>query len=753
MSFPLNTTIVLVNGATLALALSFLLLLVWQDAKKEQNQFFASFLLLVMLWNVGSLLLQGSLLVGESDALSALALTMIELGFTGSSVAIYILTTILIGIHSRNFRWLAFASLLLIVGYRVFLIASQAHVPTSTADSVLAYSFQPLFIIFYLTFDGLTLLLLWRYRRKIRSRVLVTGIVLFLLGQSLIFVNPALPVMSFSTIVSASGALIMCFAIVQQEIITPLSERTSQIEAMHRVSLAISSQIDIDTVLDEIAVQAAGWLNADGVGIFLVRADSTTGDRVLHLETVHGLPTHYMGAEILIGRGVAGKAAHNQQTIFLENYNRDWQGEDDLPFARETFGSVICAPMMYAGNNIGVLMVIASQQGHLLNLHDVHLLELLSAQAAVAIAHSQLFAEQQQLNNQVEAAHSQLETVLSSTDNPVVAIDRHFRLIFANPAARSLFDVEQQQSIVPYVPRSAFPHDYRTALRDIRRKGGHVYEVNLDDRVFLCHLATLSTGGTDGWVAVLNDVTQLKELDRMKSEMVRMASHDLKNPLMGAMAYLDLLRDDLAELDYHGADETIHTIEWQLERMNRLIRGILDIERLRTISAYLEVCSPSEIVNAAIAEIAHQLQVRQIELHVSIEDHVSNFWADKEQFERAIINLIENAIKFSLVDASIHIEVRAEGRWIVFCVRDNGVGIPASIQPRIFDRFFRGQQEGVEHVTGSGLGLSLVKTIVENHNGKIWFESEQKIGTTFFVSVPAAENVMLEANASQMGQS
>jgi signal transduction histidine kinase len=750
MSFPLNTIMVLVNGTTLALALGFLLLLLWQNAKKEQNQFFASFLLLVMLWNLGSLLLQGSILTGNNVALASLALSMIELGFTGSSIAIYILTTILIGVHSRRFRRLAFASLFLIVGYRIFLIMGQAQVPASAADSVLAYSFQPLFILFYLTFDGLTLLLLWRYRRKIRSRMLVLGIAVFLLGQSLIFVNPALPITSFSTIVSAFGALIMCFAIVQQEIITPLSERTSQIESMHRVSLAISSQIGIDTVLNEIAVQAAGWLNADGVGIFLVRADAHTGDRLLALETVYGLPPQYLGAEILIGRGVAGTAAEKQQTIFLENYNRDWHEEDDLPVARETFGSVICAPMLYAGNIIGVLLVIASQQGHLLNLHDVYLLELLSAQAAVAIAHSQLFAEQQQLNNQVEAAHSQLETVLSSTDNPVIAIDRHFRLIFANPAARNLFAVDHDQSIIPHVPRSAFPHDYRTALRDIRCKGGHVYEVAVDDKVFLCHLATLRTGDADGWVAVLNDVTQLKELDRMKSEMVRMASHDLKNPLMGAMAYLDLLRDDLKDIEYQAADETINTIEWQLERMNRLIRGILDIERLRTVSAYLEVCSPREIVDAAIAEMAHQLQVRQIDLCVTIEESVPGFWADKEQFERAIVNLVENAIKFSPGSAGIHVQVYTDGRQVVFCVRDNGVGIPADIQPRIFDRFFRGQQQGVEHVTGSGLGLSLVKTIVENHNGKIWFESEQKIGTTFFVSVPAAEHVMLEPNASQM---
>lgn len=748
MSFPLNTIMVLANGVTLALALSFLLLLLWHNARKEQIQFFASFLVMVILWNLGSLLLQGSMLTGDNVALANLAISLIELGFTGSAIALYILTTITIGVHSRRFRGLAFTSLALIIGYRLFLILNQNRTPVGSVESIAAQGFQPLFILFYLTFGGLTLLLLWRYRRKVRSRVLVAGISVFLIGQTLIFVNPTLAITSFSTILSAAGALIMCLAIVQQEIITPLSEHTSQIEAIHRVSLAISSQISIDTVLNEIAVQAAGWLNADGVCIFLARADGATDEQVLELVTVHGMPRQYLGAEISMGYGVAGVTAQRQTTAFLENYNRDWRGADDLPLARDTFGSVICVPLVYAGNVIGALMVIASQQGSLFNQHDVYLLELLSGQAAVAIAHSQLFAEQQQLTSQVEAAHGQLETVLSSTDNPVVAIDRYYRLVFANPAAMRLFSIEQGQSILSHVPRAVLPRDYRAALRDIQHTGAHVYEISLNDRVFLCHVTSLRAGSKGGWVAILNDVTQLKELDRMKSEMVRMASHDLKNPLMGAMAYLDLLQDDLDEVGYEGADKTIATIEWQLERMNRLIRGILDIERLRAVSAYLEICSPAEIVEAALAELAHQIQERRIDVLVDIDEDAPNFWADKEQFERAIVNLIENAIKFTLVNAKITIRGYGEGRQVVFRIADNGVGIPADIQPRVFDRFFRGQQQGVEHVTGSGLGLSLVKTIIENHNGKIWFESEQMIGTTFFVSVPAIDSVMLETNTS-----
>jgi two-component system, OmpR family, phosphate regulon sensor histidine kinase PhoR len=732
-----NTVILLFNGLTLALALGFLLIILWHDSRKVLNQFFAIFLLLVALWNASSFLLQVSFLVADSPELVQIAVSGLELGFTGSSVGIYILTTVLIGSYTRWFRLLALASLAAIILYRILLIVSStAPAITLGANAGGAYQITPLFVLFYLAFDGATLFLLWRYRRRLRSRGVVIGICIFLAGQSLTFLNPTLIVASFSTSISAVGALLLSFAIIQREIISPLGERLSQIETMHRVSLAVTSQIAIDTVLNEIAHQAVGWLNADGVGIFLTESK---GSARLRLATVHNLPQQYLNMEIPPGHGVAGTVAQTQQTIFLENYIRDWNEADDLPLARETFGSVICVPLNYANDIIGVLMVICGRHGRLLDSQDVYLLELLSAQAAVAIAHSHLFAEQQQLTAEVEAAHSQLETVLTSTESPVIAVDRGLRLIFANLAARALFSLDQDRGIDQTIPREAFPRDLRSVVRAIRHKNSYVYEVSIKDKVYLCHLAALGSGRLLGWVAVLNEITQLKELDRLKSEMVRMASHDLKNPLMGAMAYLDLLEEDIALLNVPSLQESVDKISWQLERMNRIIRGILDLERIRMTAAASEICDPGIITRNAVAELEQFVAGKHVELEVIIHDDVPAFVGDRDQFERVLINLLENAIKFTMGDGKVRVEVREYEGKVLFEIRDNGVGIPASVQPYVFDRFFRGQQKGVEHVTGSGLGLSLAKTIVENHNGEIWLQSEENKGTTFFISIPAAE--------------
>src|SRR5690606_11882074 len=160
---------------------------------------------------------------------------------------------------------------------------------------------------------------------------------------------------------------------------------------------------------------------------------------------------------------------------------RDWQGDVDLPLAKETFGAVICVPLNYGASVIGVLMVIASRHGRLFDSDDVYLLELLGSQAAVAIAHSQLFADQQALVQEVEAARGQLETVLSSTQNPVVAVDRNFNLIFTNLAARDLFTINDNQhdKTIRDLPQAVLPIDYRRALKDLRYNRTHVYEVGL----------------------------------------------------------------------------------------------------------------------------------------------------------------------------------------------------------------------------------------------------------------------------------
>ncbi len=739
--FAIHVMTLLFNGLTLTLAVGLLVIILWHDSRKILNQYFALFLFFMVVWNFGSFLVQVSLLTSEDLAfvrLTEFAVTITEVGFAGSSIALSLLATTLIGFHNRRFQVGAFLSIMIVIvqaGLSGRDIARQTGISLVEVVDVVIRDFHPIAVVLFSLFNVITLFFVWRYRRKIRSRAIVIGVNIFLLSQFLAFVNPVLVVASFASSIASVGVLMLSFALAQRELIQPLVESSTQVEAMHRVSLAISSRISLDTVLNEITVQATNWLSADAAGIFLTDEEEK---ETLYLATVYSLPQETLGTKVAWGHGVSGTVAASQETIYLELYDRDWSKADEFSFARDVFGSVICVPLIYTRRIIGVLLVIAGRQGRLLEREDVHRLELLGAQAAVAISHSQLFKEQIGLTGQLEAAHSQLETVLGSTENPVIAVDRKLRLIFANGAAHSLFKLQADQPITQTLDRKVLPSDYRNALRETAKGKGYVYKIEITDRVYFCHIAALGGSRVGGWVAVLNDVTQLMELDRLKSEMVRMASHDLKNPLMGAMAYLDLLRDDLE--DQVGLsdeiNESVYTVEHQLERMNRIIGGILDLERLKTGVSLVDVCQPGIIIENVLEEVKQSAEDKGVLLEVDVNDDLGKFLGDGEQFERAIVNLAENAIKFTLEDGHIYIRAFCEDDQIVFEVADNGVGIGKDIQAYIFDRFFRGQQRGVEHVAGSGLGLSLVKAIVENHNGMIWFDSVENVGTSFFVSVP-----------------
>jgi two-component system phosphate regulon sensor histidine kinase PhoR len=221
-----------------------------------------------------------------------------------------------------------------------------------------------------------------------------------------------------------------------------------------------------------------------------------------------------------------------------------------------------------------------------------------------------------------------------------------------------------------------------------------------------------------------------------------MTSHDLKNPLQAAMANLELLREDIATIDNAEITLSVDNIDHQLNRMHRIISGILDLERVRLGAKLIDVCHPRDIIYEAIDELQNMAKEKGIHLIPQIADNVADFMGDVDQFKRAIINLIENAIKFNKAGGEVGITAKNRAHYVMFAVSDDGIGIPEHLIGKVFERFYRAHQPGAEHISGTGLGLSLVKAVVESHNGHIRVESQPGIGTTFYITVPAVTRRM-----------
>jgi two-component system, OmpR family, phosphate regulon sensor histidine kinase PhoR len=731
-----NTVALVINGLTIALALIMLILILWQDSRSGVNLFFAILMGMIVIWSAGSLLGRIIAYAGTPSALTAWGVRLMEIGFTGTCVSLYLFTVMVTGGQGRMFVRIAIVGMALLLAYQAFLAFSTTTPAFEIRDDgTLRHSFSVPATIIYGSFVVITVFVTWQQQRKIRDRAMLVGIYGLSLGMFIELTIPELRAKSIGMDISACSSLILSYSLVRAQIIEPLTGRANQLRAVRDVGLAITSRLRLEEVLSTIAAQAAGILQADGAAIFLSQGGA------LELAAVHNMPTLFLGQRLVLGEGLAGKSAATRQVIRVDDYRRDWDGVQDMPFAKQSFGAVIAAPLVFAGEVMGVLVVVEGPQGRRFDREDMRLVDLLGPQAAVAITNSRLFERQQALTGELEAAKTQLETVLTSTENPVIAVNRRLQIIFANPAAAQLFDQWDLsgRSVRDLTPHNLLPLHPTQALRELRRKRVFVYELTVQDRTYLCHVALLGRARPQGYVAILNDISQLKELDRLKSQMIRMTSHDLKNPLSAAMFHVELLQEEGDNNFTEEIRNDINTIWIQLQRMNRIISGILDLERVQSGSLTYEECSVHQIIQFSANELTTQATRKGVTVQVDIPDQLPTITGDRHQLIQAMNNLIENAVKFTTSGGRVTVKAEQVEEHVVIHVADSGIGIPVEAQPRVFERFFRAYHPGSEQITGTGLGLSLVKSVVDAHNGRIWLESEINKGTTVHLLLPARQ--------------
>lgn len=726
--------ITLLAGFGLALSGGVWLALVWAGVRAELLQFYLALLVLLALWTFG--VNAAGAAHSANDGGVVQAMLVLEIGYLGAAITLLALISATVRVWSGRVRLALLALVLLIVLYGALVQSGllPAAFDIQAADVLIT---QQSYVILLGPVASIAALgLLWAIRQRQRDPLWWIGAALIAGGQLVVVLLPSLRGLTIALAAGAAGMVLLGLGLLEREVVRPAREQASQVEALRTVTSAITSVRPLDLVLEDLAHYTASLLGADVVGIFLVE-----GDR-LALRMAHGLPQNFLGRTLSLTAGMAGRAVSTLRTVTVEDYARDWTGESDLPFARDVVGAALCEPLVHGGRAIGSVLVAIARSGRGFDPQDRALLQLLTAQGAVALQQNRLLSEQRTLNDEVETGRRQLESVLSSTESPVVAVTRDRHVLFANPAARVLAssaNVDLSATVTAGLPRAAFPRSLLEAARELRRRGSFTYEVILAGRSFLCHAAPLSTGRMDGWVVVLNDVTELKALDRMKSDMMRMTSHDLKNPLQAAMANLELLRDDIYSGGSADVRESLDAVDEQLQRMYRIISGILDTERARTRLMTLAICRPDRIIEQVAGDLLRFARERGVALEAEAAPDLPDVQCDVEQFERALGNLVENGIKYTPAGGSVRLTARANGPQVVFEVADTGVGIPPSIQPHVFERFYRGRQPGVEDVAGTGVGLSLVKSVVENHQGTVWFESEVGAGTRFYVQLPSVQ--------------
>ena len=244
-----------------------------------------------------------------------------------------------------------------------------------------------------------------------------------------------------------------------------------------------------------------------------------------------------------------------------------------------------------------------------------------------------------------------------------------------------------------------------------------------------------------GVLIIFHDVTRDKLVERMKTEFVSIAAHQLRTPLSAIKWTLRMVLDgDTGPLSAEQK-ELLEKTYVSNERMISLINDLLNVSRIEE-GRFLYKQAPAqleEVVKAVLESSKELFKMKKVSLSVDIPSEIPPVNMDKEKMELAVQNLIENAAKYTPEGGSIHIMMEKHEAEVVFKIKDTGVGIPESEHERIFTKFFRGDNVIKMETEGSGLGLYTTRNIIDAHRGKIWFESKEGKGTTFFFSLPFAK--------------
>jgi signal transduction histidine kinase len=329
-----------------------------------------------------------------------------------------------------------------------------------------------------------------------------------------------------------------------------------------------------------------------------------------------------------------------------------------------------------------------------------------------------------------------LEAIIGGTNDAVIVTDAQNRVLLMNQAARRAFEVET----VPEMGRllGEVMSNERLLALFARLEAGEealAEEIPLSDGRTL--YASLTPVAEIGRIAVMQDITYLKELDKMKSDFVATVSHDLRSPLASISGYAALL--PLAGELNETQQEFVQGIKLSAVKMTTLTDHLLDLGKVEArVGMEMKPCQLVTVINKAVKSLREQVGAKEIVLQLDFPPGLPLVQGNQVRLDQVVSNLVGNAIKFTSEGGMVTVSAREEKGKVVVEVKDTGVGIAPEDQVHLFEKFYRVSSEETSDIEGTGLGLAIVKSIVEGHGGRVWVKSQLGQGSTFGFALPIA---------------
>ena len=334
-----------------------------------------------------------------------------------------------------------------------------------------------------------------------------------------------------------------------------------------------------------------------------------------------------------------------------------------------------------------------------------------------------------------ESERAKLEAILSNIQDGVIVLDEQNSILMINQSARDIFALNKKDVTGALITEVIDQADVRGLVERASAAILKFHEINfMDGRVFHAQYTPIAQIGS---AITMQDITYLKDMDRMKNEFVHTLSHDLRSPLTAILGYTELVERTGPLND--NQSEYLKRIQSSIQHITSLANDLLDLGRLEAgFDARRESMQLESVLRYTLDLYEAQVKKKNIGLQVEIASDLPPLRANPIRIRQMLDNLIGNAIKYTPGRGNVRVSLMSEERQLILRVRDDGPGIPAGEHLRVFDKFYRASNVP-QGAGGSGLGLAIVKSIVDSHQGRVWVESAVGKGSTFFVVLPAYE--------------
>ena len=588
-------------------------------------------------------------------------------------------------------------------------------------------------------------------------------------------------------------------AIVKANLLQESERRARQLATLNEITRQLSSTLETEPLLQNILKSAVSILNCEAGSLFLV--DDQT-DELIFTVTIGPVANDLVGQRLPPDTGIVGKAVQTRQPIISNNVQatNDW---NPLPDTKTGFitRTILAVPLQVKDKVTGVIEVINRSDGFPFVGDDQNLLAAFASQAAVAIENARLYTlTDKELNVRVEelsvmqridrelnasldmtramritldwairqsAAEAGLIGVMTEDGLHLIAqhgFDELYQTLQDTPMSldhailrQAIESGQPEQVVLKEDQPGILPGSRSQTAIPIRRETNVIGmillessrpEVQTTDAVdFLIRLSDHAA------IAIANAqlFSAVEAANSAKTEFVSFVAHEIKNPMTSIKGYSELLAAGAVGPINEMQANFLNTIRSNVERMSTLVTDLNDNSKIEAGRLRLDfkAVNLAEVVEETVRSSTRQCEIKKQTIEVSLPDNLPMVWADPTRLSQILVNLVSNANKYTQEDGKIILAAeQTKNQWdasgaqdvVHVWVKDNGIGISIEDQKKIFQKFFRSDDQKARESTGTGLGLNITRSLVEMQGGKIWFDSEYRHGTTFHITIPVSES-------------